>query len=297
MIRIRKTFAFAALALALSAAGEARAQSGVQPSAHVGAAHWRGSRNEQLIDQALRHYGYRPNRLTRAQQDAIQQAWYELLGTGSGRRTLSRAQATAIVYMALVHPYEEDGWDEGRRGGGWNDRPGGGWNDRPGGGYDDDAPPYRPGEACVQMDSDAYRLENLIISAGGNGGLFVVDPEKGRARTLARQIQQRAVECRASAVADRASDILNALAAPLPQPVRPADARERPQARNPAGRPPLSNRKKASHRVSRVNRVFTLLTLLTLCEANPAGLLEEIRGRRRPHPPHRRLSPRRAAGG
>jgi hypothetical protein len=204
MIRIHKIFAFAALALALSAAADARAQSSVQ----AGVAHWNGSRNEQLINQAVRHYGFRPNRLTRNQIEAIQEAWHELLGTGSGRRPLSRAQATAIVYMALVHPHEEDGWyDEGRPGGGRDDRPGGGW---------DDAPPYRPGEACVQMEADAYRLENVVISSGGNGGLFVVDPEKGRARTLARQIQQRAVECRASGVADRASDVLNALAAPLP---------------------------------------------------------------------------------
>jgi hypothetical protein len=208
MIRIHKIFAFAALALALSAAADARAQSSVQ----AGVAHWNGSRNEQLINQAVRHYGFRPNRLTRHQIQAIQEAWHELLGTGSGRRPLSRAQATAIVYMALVHPYEEDDWyDEGRPGGGWH---GGGRDDRPGGGYDDG--PYRPGEACVQMESDAYRLENVVISSGGNGGLFVVDPEKGRARTLARQIQQRAVECRASGVADRASDVLNALAAPLP---------------------------------------------------------------------------------
>lgn len=210
MIRIRKILAFAALAVALSAAGEARAQSSVQS----GAAHWSGSRNEQLINQAVRHYGFRPNRLTRRQIQAIQDTWHELLGTGSGRRTLTRRQATAIVYMALVQPYEEDDWyDEGRPGGGWH---GGGGSGRPGGGWDDDEPPYRPGEACVQMEADAYRLENVVISAGGSGGLFIVDPEKGRARTLARQIQQHAVECRASAVADRASDILNALAAPLP---------------------------------------------------------------------------------
>lgn len=218
MIHIRKTLAFAALALALSAAGDARAQSSVQ---QAGVAHWSGSRNEQLINQAVRHYGFRPNRLTRNQIEAIRDAWWELLGTGSGRRPLSRAQATAIVYMALVHPYEEEDWyDQGRPGGGWHggggsSRPGGGWDDRPGR-DDDDVPPYRPGEACVRMEADAYRLENLVISAGGNGGLFIVDPEKGRARTLARQIQQRAVECRASAVADRASDIMAALAAPLP---------------------------------------------------------------------------------
>lgn len=205
MIRIRKILAFAALALALSTAADAHAQASV--------ARWQGTRSEQLINQAVRHYGFRPNRLTHRQVEAIQDAWAELLGVQSGRRTLSRAQATAIVYMALVHPYEEDGWyDEGRPG----RRPGGGWDDRPGDGYDDDGPPYRD-EACMQMESDVYRLENLVRAPERNSGLFVAEPEKGRARALARQIQQRAIECRASTVADRAADVLTALSVALPE--------------------------------------------------------------------------------
>lgn len=215
MIRIRKALALAALALALTAAADAQAQSSVQSAP----SRWHGSRNEQLINQAVRHYGFRPNRLTQRQVNAIQETWFELLGAGSGRRTLSRAQATAIVYMALVHPYEEDGfYEDGRpgRGGGWNDRPGEGRNGRSG--YADDAPPYRDGDdPCLRMESDAYRLGNLISAPEVNTGLFVVDPERGQARTLARQIQQRAVECRASTVADRAADILTALSAPLPR--------------------------------------------------------------------------------
>lgn len=208
MIRIRKVFALAALAHALSTAvSDAHAQSSTQ----AGITRWRGSRSEQLINQAVRYYGFRPNRLTERQVDAIQDTWYELFGAPGARRPLTRAQATAIVYMALVHPYEEDGWYEDGRPG--PDRPGGGWNDRPGG-YDD-PPPYRD-EACLQMESDAYRLGNLVSAPEVNTGLFIVDPEKGRARTLARQIQQRAVECRASTVADRAADILTALSAPLP---------------------------------------------------------------------------------
>lgn len=211
MIRIRKSIALAAFALSLSAAG-AQAQDGMQPvdaqaSIQYGASHWRGDRGEQLIDQALRRYGFRPNRLSQRQADAIRDSWFELFGGPSARRPLTRQQAIAIVYMALVFPYEEEGrYDGGRPGGGY----GGG---RPGGGWDDDGPPYR-GEACVQMESDVYRLENLVI--GRDGGLFVTDPDKGRARTLARQIQQSAVECRASLVADRAGDVLRLLAEPLP---------------------------------------------------------------------------------
>lgn len=217
MIRIRKVLALAALALALGAAAEVHAQS----SAQSGMSRWRGSRSEQLINQAVRHYGFRPGRLTDRQVDAIQDTWYELFGTTGTRRPLSRAQATAVVYMALVHPYEGDGFYEdgrpGRGGGRWNDRPGGGWNDRPRDGYDGDAPPYREGdEPCMRMESDAYRLGNLVSAPEVSTGLFIADPEKGQARTLARQIQQRAVECRASAVADRAADIMAALSAPLP---------------------------------------------------------------------------------
>jgi hypothetical protein len=208
MIRIRRIIALAALALALAAAADAHAQSSVQ----AGMSRWRGSHNEQLINQAVRHYGFRPNRLTDRQVDAIQETWYELFGATTTRRPLSRAQATAIVYMALVHPNEGDGfYEDGRPGRG---RPGGGWNDRPG---DDDAPPYRGDEACVRMESDAYRLGNLVSAPEVNTGLFIADPEKGQARTLARQIQQRAVECRASTVADRAADILASLSAPLPR--------------------------------------------------------------------------------
>lgn len=216
MIRIRRIIALAALALALTAAADAHAQSSVQS----GTSRWRGSRSEQLINQAVRHYGFRPNRLTDRQVDAIQETWYELFGATTARRPLTRAQATAIVYMALVHPHEEDGFYEDGRpgrdrpGGGWNDRPGGGWNDRPG---DGDAPPYRGDEACVRMEADAYRLGNVVSAPEVNIGLFITDPEKGQARTLARQIQQRAVECRASTLADRAADILASLSAPLPR--------------------------------------------------------------------------------
>lgn len=217
MIRILKTFAFVALAAALGAGADVHAQSSTQPgvqsaSARSGWSRWRGSRSEQLINQAVRHFGYRPSRLTNRQVDAIQDTWYELFGGQGARHALTQRQATAIVYMALVHPYQGDGFYEDDRPG--RNRPGSGWNDRPGGGYDD-PPPYGD-DACTQMESDAYRLGNLISAPEVNTGLFVVDPEKGRARALARQIQQSAIECRVSTVADRAAEVLTALSAPLP---------------------------------------------------------------------------------
>jgi hypothetical protein len=207
-MRILSRSLFAAgLALALAAAHlPAAAQSTV--------ARWRGSGNEQMIDEAVRGFGFRPNRLTDAQLRAIDRAWGELLGHTTRRAALNRTQATAIVYMALVHP--ERGY--GRPGGGGY---GYGYDEE----YDDDG--YgrpgggRPGgwdAGCDQMEADAYRLGNLVSApADGSASLFVTDPDRGRARTLARQIQERAIECRATAAADRAGEVMAALAEAIPR--------------------------------------------------------------------------------
>jgi hypothetical protein len=169
--------------------------------------HWRGSRSERMIDRAVRYYGYNPNRLTREQSRAIEQTWSELLGPGAQRGVLTPTQATAIVYMALVHPYEE------QAGGRYPDRPD--YDDRPG--YPGGSRPPYWGRECVQMQSQAYELGNLVSASETYTGLFVMEPEKGRARTLARQIQQNAIECRATAVADRAGEVLAALSDHLPE--------------------------------------------------------------------------------
>lgn len=204
MSTIRRAIYAAGLALALAAASHAPAQ------AQSTVAHWRGTGNEQLIQQAVRRYGYRPNRLSDAQVHAINRTWVELLGPGSRRAPLNRAQATAIVYLALVEPREgahagrdpvED-YDDGYG------RPGDGYG-RPGNGYG--RPGYWSAE-CDQMEGDAYRLGNLVSAPQSNtGGLFVMDPERGRARALARQIQERAVQCRATGAADRAGEVMAAL--------------------------------------------------------------------------------------
>jgi hypothetical protein len=212
MLTIRRVLYAAGLALALAAASHSPAD------AQASVARWRGSGNEQLIDQAVRRYGYRPNRLTDAQVRAINDAWTELLGTTTRRAPLNRAQATAIVYLALVEPR-----DDGR--GGYDprdeyDRPGGGYGSGDGygsgsgGGYG--GRPGTWGAECDQMESDAYRLGTLISAPEHNSGLFVVDPERVRARSLARQIQERAVQCRATAAADRAAEVLAVLSETLP---------------------------------------------------------------------------------
>lgn len=211
MLTIGTVLRAAVLALALAAASHSSAD------AQASVARWRGGGNEQLIDQAVRRYGYRPNRLTDAQVRAINHAWTELLGSTTRRAPLNRAQATAIVYMALVEPRDDGrGGYEGPRDD--YDRPGDGYGNG-NGGYDGDGYGGRPGARgaeCDGMESDAYRLGTLISAPEINSGLFVVEPERGRARSLARQIQERAVQCRATAAADRAADVLSALSEPLP---------------------------------------------------------------------------------
>lgn len=199
---IRRALYAAGLALAFAAASHVPAE------AQSSTARWRGTSNEQVINQAVRRYGFRPNRLSDGQMHAINRAWAELLGPGSRREPLNRAQATAIVYLALVEPRDNRHAD--------NDH---GYEpvedyDRPGGGYG--RPGYWSAE-CDAMEADAYRLGNLISAPGTHAGLFVMDPERGRARALARQIQERAVQCRATHAADRAGEVLAELSGNLPE--------------------------------------------------------------------------------
>jgi hypothetical protein len=205
MFTIRKLFYVAGLALALASASHVPAE------AQASVARWRGAGNEQLINQAVRRYGFRPSRLTDAQVRAINDAWAELLGPSTRRAPLNRAQATAIVYLALVEPREGTYADRADE----YDRPGGGYDGRPGNGYD--GRPGSWGAECDEMEADAYRLGNLVSAPRNDNGLFVTDPERGRARALARQIQERAVQCRATSAADRASEVMAALADSLPR--------------------------------------------------------------------------------
>jgi hypothetical protein len=197
MSTIRRFFLAAGLALALVSASHAPAE------AQASVARWRGNGNEQLINTAVRRYGFRPGRLTDTQVRAINDAWTELLGPTTRRTTLNRAQATAIVYLALVEPREGAYADRGDE----YDRPGGGYDGRPG----------RWSAECDEMQADAYRLGNLVSAPRGSSGLFITDPERGRARSLARQIQERAVQCRATSAADRASEVMAALADNMPR--------------------------------------------------------------------------------
>jgi hypothetical protein len=146
------------------------------------------SRSAQRIDDALVAFGFRPARLSRQEVAAINATWQELFGSAPRGTVLSARQATAVVYLALVH-------DRDRR--------------------TPERPPFREA-GCDRMAADAYRLGLLITAPADNAGLFVREPELGRARTLARQLQEEAIRCRAFAVADRAGEILADLADLLP---------------------------------------------------------------------------------
>lgn len=171
-----------------------------------------GTRNRQLLEDALREFGFRPDRLRRADVQAIDRTLAELVpGADRQRYGLNRTQAQAVIYMALVH----------RRGGG-----GGGWNDA---WDDDDRYPSRGGyPACRDMEVRAYDLDNAVAGTNDWGaGMFLDQDERRRARELTREVQTLALQCGARGVADRSSELLRLLGENLPnrgQVVRRIDA-------------------------------------------------------------------------
>jgi hypothetical protein len=62
-------------------------------------------RRQPMVEQALRGHGYNPNRISQAQERALAETYRELFPERDPRwDRLNRTQATALVYMALVHP-------------------------------------------------------------------------------------------------------------------------------------------------------------------------------------------------
>lgn len=207
--------AAAALALAAFAAAPLAAQSTQQrrPPAVPTVSNVREA-NQALIDQAVRRAGFRPGRLTPGQVDAIEDAWADLLPEANPRRyRLNRAQAAALVYLALVEGddrygrpgsggrYDDDRYDDDR------------YDDRPGSG------PGFPGggdrlRACREMDERAFEIGNIVDTGGVT---FFLDPqEKERVRNLAREVQRTAVARGDRAVADRAGDVISSVSEALP---------------------------------------------------------------------------------
>lgn len=193
------------LVLALLVLGGAPAASHAQSSSSGSVRVQAPGRVDSQMEAALRYYGIDPHRLTREQSYALDRMRAEL--AGGDRRALTRTQATAIVYMALVFPREAgDGYGDGYGGGrGGYGQENGGWGRDP-----------RPGR-CTEVEQQAYELGNVVSGSGRNTGLFVSDAEKVRARSLARTIQQGALQCGNRDAADVAGEIMRELADNLPE--------------------------------------------------------------------------------
>lgn len=215
MIRIPRIARVAAALVVLSAAGAARAGAQMS-SANTGRISPRGT-NQAQIDRALREFGFDPRALRRDQQRALDDTWRRLLPEAEPYRyPLNPAQATAIVYLALVHGREgrggwgNGGWDrdnDGRDNGGrGNDGRGGGW-DR-GGSWNGAA-----GE-CVTLNRRVYDADNAVD--GDRSSLFLDDGQKRDVRAAAREAQRIAVDHGWRRVADRAGDVITAASETLP---------------------------------------------------------------------------------
>jgi hypothetical protein len=215
MVRLRRFVRLAAAAASLSLVGAAAAQSANRYPPRV-----QFRVPQPQIDRALAEFGFDANRLRPEQQRALQSAWRDLLPDADpGRYALNSAQATAIVYLALVHGRD--------RRGGWGGDPRDGWNggygrgDGYGGGYDGGNGSYGRGEgygtgaSCAALSRRVLDAENATDEQDRT--LFLDDEHKAAVRTAAREAQRMAVERGWRDVADRASDVVSAVSEPLPE--------------------------------------------------------------------------------
>lgn len=195
------------VALAVTAAVPARAQRSTDVSRAADDTRSYGAvasvHNARLMNEIMREYGIDPERLGPAQAARIDEVRYRLFPDAEPRRQrLSRTQALAVVYVALVYPRE-------RRGGG-----GGGWNDgvdrdrdwdrdrdRD---WDRDRP--RGNRQCAEVDRGVYELLN--ITGVQDPMLFLNDEEKVRVRTAAVAVQRAAIDGGLRQVADRAAEVI-----------------------------------------------------------------------------------------
>lgn len=139
-----------------------------------------------LVAEALRSHGLRPERLTRAQERALEQTHSELFPEGVGlRHRLNRTQATALVYMALVHPARRD------QAGNW---------------------PRRP--ACERAADRVFELEELFDAPGRGQPRFLRRDEQEALVDEARGIERLARGCGEHRLAEEASQLVSLTSAP-----------------------------------------------------------------------------------
>lgn len=192
--------AAAALALALLLAAPALAQPQGQGQLRA--------RNQTLVAQAAEAYGFTSARFTPAQEQAIGDAWEQLLpGENQRAYRLNRTQALAIAYVALVLRASpgRGGWDDASEDdddfGGRPGRPGG-----PGG-------PGGPGRAELrEAISVAFELAAAIPSETMSNGLFLTGPEIERIRSATPEIQRRAIAGGCTSLAGEASRLAQSVA-------------------------------------------------------------------------------------
>jgi len=225
-IRPLSRAAVLAAVLAFACAVAAPAQpSAAPPAGAYSRAPGRGPGQLQ-INRALREFGFDAASLRRDQLRAIDDAWRRLLPDADPYRyALNDAQATAIVYVALVHGRQGHGgayggWkgrgdDDGYgRGGAGNGRGDDGYGRGGWAGRGDDDGYGRGGAQCVDLNRRVYDVENAVN--GDTRSLFLDDGQKRDARAAAREAQRIAVDNGWRRVADRASEVIAAVGDNLP---------------------------------------------------------------------------------
>lgn len=232
MRSIRHTARLAAAVLALSLAGVAAApaQSTVPNTQRPGIR----APNPPAVERALREFGFDPYRLRADQQRALDSAWDLLFPqTNRYRATLNSSQATALVYVALVHgrerrggygrggygdDYGRGGYDQGGSGRGGYGRGGYGQDDdddRDDDGYARGGRDGRGGAQCVDVNRRVYDVENAFTS--DSRSLFVTDAQKRSIRESAREVQRLAVDRGWRRVEARAGELIESVNESMPE--------------------------------------------------------------------------------
>jgi hypothetical protein len=187
MTMLRRTALLAALAaLALGAplatlhSQSVRLGMDAASARQVENARFADTRIPRVLHATLGEYGYNADRLSRAERRALEDVHGELFPrTGPlARAQLNRAQAVALVYVALVEPSRDRGW------------------------------PGRGRAVCGEAGERVYSLARAFADAGTGHRLFLSREEQEQARRGARDIQQAAAGCGQFRLADQAMDLL-----------------------------------------------------------------------------------------
>lgn len=204
MRSIRNAVRLGAAVLALSLAGAAAAHA--QATGTYRTPSTTRTPSQPAVDRALREFGFNPVSLRADQQRALTSTWALLFPEANRfRTTLNSSQATALVYVALVHGRD--------RRGGWGQRDRDRWDDRDNGrdrddDRDDDWNDDRGGRGgqCVELNQRLYDAQNALGSSTWSN--YVSAAQKGPTRESLRDVQRLAVERGWRPVADLASEAM-----------------------------------------------------------------------------------------